>query len=705
MVTDQWGTDLAVNPGMELQKLEAMTYEISQQPNWRLQADVEADYYDGNQLDNNTLAAMQDMGMPPIIVNLIQPTVDAVLGMEAKTRTDWHVSFDNDASEEVANALDVKHKEAARETHADRAVSDAYAHEIKVGLGWVEISRELDPFKYPYRVRSVHRREIWWDWRAMEPDLSDARYLVRRKWIDEDAALAMLPQFKDLIDATMTGWTGFLGFDRVAQMDTNLARSYDIEQSTTIDQYEWRNVLWKRLCFSEVWYRIWKRGYVIKLPGGGAVEFDLNNNQHASLVAAGIAKPIHAVYTRMRMSLWMGPHRLIDIPSPFKHNHFPYVPFWGKREDKSNVPYGLIRSMMSPQDEINARRAKMLYLLSAKRVMVEADALDMRSNDHQQAMEEVGRANAYIVLNPNRANRGGPGLTVDTDFALSEQQFRIMEEAKGNIQETSGVHASMEGQASGAKSGYAINSLIEQGVTTLAEINDNYRFARRQVGELLLSLIRQDMEGVSTVVQVGEGKARKAVALNQPVMHQDGFVQELLNDTAQSMIKVVLEDVPSTPSYRAQQLMQLTELTKALPRQLQALVIDFVISATDLPQRQKIVERIRKAVGIPPDMTPEEEQQQAQAASDAQQKQQAIQDKGIQTQMEQAELKTNLLMEQLKKVQADTEASESRAQLALAQAIQIIDQLRNAGQVLPANQPAQTSPSAPAVQPAPVMQQ
>ena len=41
--------------------------------------------------------------------------------------------------------------------------------------------------------------------------------------------------------------------------------------------------------------------------------------------------------------------------------------------------------------------------------------------------------------------------------------------------QASGIHKTMMGQQSGATSGLAINSLVEQGLNTLAEINDNYR--------------------------------------------------------------------------------------------------------------------------------------------------------------------------------------------------------------------------------------
>jgi uncharacterized protein YraI len=57
-------------------------------------------------------------------------------------------------------------------------------------------------------------------------------------------------------------------------------------------------------------------------------------------------------------------------------------------------------------------------------------------------------------------------------------------------------------------SGLAINSLVEQGTQTLAEINDNYIWGRREVGEQTMELVKFDSR-TSIRCVVGEGKARK----------------------------------------------------------------------------------------------------------------------------------------------------------------------------------------------------
>jgi len=60
----------------------------------------------------------------------------------------------------------------------------------------------------------------------------------------------------------------------------------------------------------------------------------------------------------LRLSWYVGPHFITDMASPHPHNHYPYIPFIGAREDETRIPYGLVRSMLSPQDEINFRRIR-----------------------------------------------------------------------------------------------------------------------------------------------------------------------------------------------------------------------------------------------------------------------------------------------------------------------------------------------------------
>lgn len=676
-------------------QFKAYLEDCRHQPPWRNMADKCVDYYDGNQLDQDTLIALERKGMGPLIRNITAPLINVVLGMEAKTRTDWRVSADTDTLQEVAEALSAELHESERESRADKACSDGYAGEIKAGLGWVEVSRNADPFQYPYRVQYVHRREIWWDWRDDSADLHKARFLIRKRWFDLDQAVAYFPEQEEILRAALGDPTRYELITSKRGLDLGMtleeARGLDIE-----DIEEWRSFDRKRLCLYEVWYRVFVRGWVARLPNGEVVEIDTKNPVHLALLNRRAIKAERAVYSKLRQSIWAGPHKLVDVASPKRH--LPYVPFWGYREDRTGVPYGLVRAMLSPQDEVNARLQKMMWLLGAKRVMMDSDALDQEMNTPRDMLDELARPDAAVFLNPNRTNKDA--VKVDDNLTLADAQFKVLLDAKQASQEVVGVFNAMLGRESSTTANSALVTLVDQGTTALAEINDNYRFARRIVGERLLDLRRDDLMGQQVDIAAGEPGRKRIISLNKPVQVQDPqtgqAVQQMKNDVRAARCKVALDDVLSSSAYREQQFTMLAELTKGLPPQLQAVIAPFVIEASDLRKRRDIADSLRKALGQPVPKTREEEEAQEKAMAEAAAFNQEVTRKIALAELAEKEAKALQLRAQAEKAMAEARADpnlqgqmqgefEQRVAEVEAQAKEQIDKLTADGMAVKMN--------------------
>ena len=606
--------------GQELTSREFMGWvdEIHWQPDWRAMADRDCDYYDNNQLDPDTLAEIERRGMLPVVKNMIQPTIDVVLGLEAKMRTDWRVSGDNDQFADVAEALSQRLFEAERESHADRAIADAHAGQVKAGIGWVEVVRSSDPFQFPYEANSVHRRELYWDWNARKPMLQDKLYLIRRRWFYTDQVKAFFPKFKDELSRMGEGFPlDTLLTGRLESAHRGFEQAQELR--LTLEEWEWRNPSNNRIALFEVWYSRYVRGYVLKLPDERTVEFDRQNKFHMAAVASGRIRPQPAVYSKLRRAIFAGPVKLVDIDAGRRDTS--YVPFFGYREDLTGIPYGLIRTMISPQDEINARTQKMLWLLGAKRVTMDADALDKESNDVSEVLDEITRADAVVVMNPNRTNRDQYAFRVDENLSLADAQFKILQENKTDLQMVRGIFNAMLGSESGATSGVAINSLVEQSTTVLASIISSYQDSRRGVGNRLVELIVQDLTGRQVEVLIEEsGAKRKTIILNQPSRDEQTGQPYLKNDVSRSRFKVGVLDVQTAPAYRQQQLTMLSEVMKGLPPEMQAILAPAYLEITDLPKRKEMAEQFRKHLGLvdPEGLPPEEraqvEQQMAEQA-------------------------------------------------------------------------------------------
>lgn len=627
------GQDIEVTSDVEAQNPLELTVdeyknilmEVRNQPRFRTDCDIAADYYDGNQLDSETLRFMKEMGFAPIIENLVAPTIDAVIGLEAKTRKDWKVTAQaEDESDDLASALNQKLFEAEKMSHADRANSEAFKAQTVTGIGWVEVGRETDPFKEPYRVEYVSRNEIFYDMKAKLPDKSDAMFMMRSRWYDVEVLKKVFPSAKELLTHVNDAWTSLPNeFDGNAS--TGLARAFNTEKSITLEEQEWRETSRNRLRLNAVWYRRYVTGNVIRLQNGIVAEFDKDNREHVMALMQG-AQIRKANYSKIRLSWWVGAHKLADMENPFQHGRYPYIPFVGKEEDLSGIPYGLVRAMIPMQDEINARNTKSIWLLAAKRItMTEGVSVD----DKEIVRQEAGRPDAIHTLNPEALRNGGM-FKVETDFQLNDQQYKTLQDKRLALKAVAGVYAAFEG-ASNNQSGVALHAATEQSSQTLATIYDNYEYSRALVGELLLSLIIEDIgdNPEKVVVKNDMGGTSKTVGLNIP--QEDGSIS---NNIRMIRAKVALSDVPSTSSFKAQTLQYFTQLNQGLPPQYQAVLVKFMMKLTDISaaDKQEIVDAIAKIngeeVNKPPANDQEalaQEQAREQAALQAQMMQESMQ--------------------------------------------------------------------------------
>ncbi|EGG5219814.1 phage portal protein [Salmonella enterica] len=392
----------------------------------------------------------------------------------------------------------------------------------------------------------------------------------------------------------------------------------------------------------------------------------------AVAVATGRVQVTIGRVSRIRESWFIGPHFITDRPCTAPPGMFPLVPFWGYRKDKTGEPYGLVSRAIPAQDEVNFRRLKLTWQLQAKRVVMDNDATDM---SNAEVMEQVERPDGVIRLNADRKNKTSIAdvFTVQQDTQISGQQFTVMQESEKLIQDTMGVYAAFLGQSSSASSGVAISNLVEQGATTLAEINDNYQFACQQVGQLLLSYLLEDLKkrrNYAVVINRSDKRKRQTVVLNA-----ESDSGEMTNDISRLNTYIALAPVQQTPAFKAQLAQRMSEVIQGLPPEVQAAVLDLWVNLLDVPDKQEFVERIRTALGTPksPDeMTPEEQQQA--------QQQQAIQQQQMELQMREMAGKVARLEADAAKAQAAAQKDAAAAQLdtAKAQGQRYVDALNQA---------------------------
>lgn len=587
---------------LTVNELATIINEMINQPSWRLNADKEADYADGNQLDSDLLRKQAELGIPPAKENIISPAIAAVCGYEAKIRKDWRVTPDGDlGGQDVADVINFRLNQAEKRSGADRAMSRAFRPQIAVGLGWVEVTRAPNSLMFPIQCRYVHRNEIWWDMKNSDgcnPSLPTARWLLRRRWVERQRAAQMFPKHKDIITTSVENWFGDLAAADMMEggHSTGLKAALEANRAWTKVEDAWYNTENRTVCITEVWYRRWVPTLILKMKDGRAVEYDEENPIHQAAAMSGHGKLIEELIPRMRQAYWMGPHMLHDGPTPHPHDKFPYVPFFGYTEDMTGIPYGLVRDMLFPQDNLNSSIAKLRWGMSSVRTERTKGAVAMSDHDFRRT---VAKANADIILDSAHMAQPGSRFEVKRDFQLNDQQFNLMNDSRAAIQRVSVVTSAFQGQQGTATSGVQEQTQVEQSQVSIADLVDNFEESRGCVGELIMAMIIEDMgdQEQQVVIEGDVLNPPRTVVINKPEVDPATGIRYLSNDIQRTRLKVALDDVPSSSSFRAQQLNAMSEAVKSMPPEMQQVVMPFMIDLMDLPRKKDVVEAIRGATG------------------------------------------------------------------------------------------------------------
>jgi hypothetical protein len=566
----------------------------------RKDAEQARDYYDGKQLTPEELQALAQRKQPPVISNRIKPKIDALLGFEKKQRTDpkayprtpKHEAEAEGATDAIRFVCDQNRFQAIRSEAAESMLIEG------IGAATVTAAKAKDG-QIDVKLNHVPWDRFYFDPHSRKRDFSDAAYVGVVLWMDEEDALA--------------------DFGDKAQV---LAACYEnADKDTTYGdrpKLQWGDQKRKRVRVLQPRWRekgVWMTATVCK---GGYLRdpqkspyLDENGTPECDLIAVSA-----------------------------------FV-------DRENNRYGAVRTMISPQDEINKRRSKALHLLNARPVIAEKGAVE----NVEQARREINRPDGYVEVN------GDMRFEVIENQALVSGQFELLQESKAEI-DASGVNPAIEGDLQ-APSGRAQELITQAGLAEQAIAFDALRDWSWRVYRAAWHRIRQywkeerwvrvtDDErnlkwvGINRPVTAGEEQLKQAQAQGAPpeVLQQmqqqfaaDPMMQRVArieNGLAELDVDLILEDGPDTLTIQSEQYGQLVELKKADPNSIPS---EAIIEASSLRNKDAILEKMKQR-GIPPELQKQMEEQQK-ALQDCQQQlqqaQQKLADKGLDAQKAQAD--------------------------------------------------------------------
>ncbi len=497
------------------------------------------DYYDGKQLTAKELSDLAARGQPDVIINRVQPKINYLIGFEASNRTDPRAfprtPSDEDASEAATDGL--RYVEDA----ADLKVmfSNAWENMLIEGYGGLELVIERD------QEDKSEIKAVAWDWdrlfydpHSRKPDFSDARYVGGVVWLDVEDAKERWPDSEEQIEWTLN--------------ERTFSQTYD-------DRPTWQQ--WstsgkrKRVRIVQMYHREAGQWVQCTFTKGGKLE---------------------------------------SIAVPFKdQDGKSWCPMFLQSAfvNRKNERYGIVRSMISIQDEINKRRSKALHRLSMRQVRSERGAVD----DVEVARKELAKPDAWVETNP-----GFEFELLSTGDQLAAE-LTMLQESKNEI-ELMGPNASMQGKQDGTPSGRAILANRQGGQTEIAILVDRHRHLKKRVYQGVWSLIRQYKDEQWWVRVTDDEKNVKFVGFNRPVtmldeMQQRAESQGVPPEAFQAQIQQIIGQDPMAE----QQLQQVMRIENQPTRMFMDITIEEVPDVANVAEEQfQALVQLAPAVTFPP---------------------------------------------------------------------------------------------------------
>jgi hypothetical protein len=560
------------------------------------------DYYDGIQWTDAEVAILTERGQAPLVINVCAPVVNWLLGTERRTRIDFKVIPRTNDEDDSATALAKTNllKYIYTDNYVRSENSMVFKDGVVSGEGWVEVCFSQEDTDNPIEVRNEDWRNIWFDYRSTSRTLDDARYIFRSKVMDEDMAVSLYPENTNLIKSLST--IGNTLFGTADPSSNTLATAYGGAVSVSLQRPMVRMI--------EGWFRIPEHSDKIV---GGTFDGYYDDQIDAAVrelldleLDEGIADKVSVFTRRVRTAMFVAstdterPELLLlkEEPSPYKHNKFPFIPFFAYRRKRDNTPYGVIRNALGSQDDLNKRRSKAIHILSTNKVIADADA--MTPNGWLDAEDEIPKPDAVIKLDGKKNAR----FEIDTDTALADSHLRLMREDREDIFLTTGVNSDTVGNGNPYASNKAILTKQDQSTVVTTELFDNYRLFLQQEGELMLSLAEQAYVDEEIVRVKSESGGWTYLTINEE--DDSGSV---LNDISSTRHDYVLSEEDYRDTLRQSMFEKMMELMGQLPPDTSMAMLDLVVDMSDIPNKKTIVDRIRSISGQEPpadEATPED---------------------------------------------------------------------------------------------------
>lgn len=567
---------------------------------WRKEAREDYEFVAGKQWKDGDRTALERSGRPAITINKIKPLVNVLSGYQRLNRYDIDFLPRTNDDMQLCNVRKGVTKYVMDRCDYEYHESQVFLDGAVCGVGWFEVRYHFDEETGDGEAEILHESpfNIYVDPEARKPDYSDAKYIIRARWVDKEELISVYP-------------------DHQAEILFQMKEYDDAEKQ---DEYEGMEPLWyqrekKKIRIVECWYKTKvKETFYLLSDGRTVTKAEITPENIMMIEGAHTAR-----INQIRVCAFFDHVLLEDVKSPYEHGEFPFVPFVAYHFGEGDIPAGIVRDLKDPQKEINKRRSQMLHILntaSNSGWIAEEDAITPEQEMH---MRNMG-ARPGVVLKVRTGSMGRIQRLEPSQPPVALIQAE--QESAADLPAISGINEALMGtDIPNSASGRAIEMKQKQAITHIAPLFDNLRKAKKKIASLLWG--RRGHKGIipqyyteEKVYRVEGPNGMDFIHVNQQVQQQDplrGVIHTTMNDLSQGEFDIIIADTQASATQRQAQMWSLIDAVSKLgvPGDM---VFDLIIDLSDIPNKEDVKQRWTERQKA--------QQQQQQAAAQAEQQKQ-----------------------------------------------------------------------------------
>jgi hypothetical protein len=493
-------------------------------------------YFHAAQWTAEQVRILRDRKQPIVTYNRVARKINSVTGLLQRIRQDPKAYPTNPKSAMGAEVATLAVRSVLKKNTwqtLDPMCAKQAATEGIGGVGFKLVRGDhADP---DIGMEFVFGDDFFYDPRSAKPDFSDGRFHGIAKWIDVEAAIELFPDKEEELRTLMVE----TGFDLTTHADR---------------EFKWIYVNEKRVRLVEHWYRAHNRWYwafycsLIMLAQGVSYFRDENN---------------------VPMS------RFVMFSAEVDHD--------GDR-------YGLIRNLKGPQDELNQRHSKALFMSNVTAQRIAKGAVD----DIETARKERARPDGVIEYNP--------GFQPPEDISNMEDlqaHLSLMQDARQEIDSFANIlpNILMGPKDASEQSGVAINLLQKAGISELGGFFVNYKDWKLRVYKAAWNICKTTWKSERWIRVSGRDEIAQFLQVNGEQRDQWGR-PTFINMLGDIGAEIGFDDGPDVEN-----LMQETfDLIKQDPN------IPWQIKLQFMPIGDSERRAMQQAMAQPPPLSPEQQQ-------------------------------------------------------------------------------------------------